>query len=274
MDDKNNIIKKLQQEIKTLHKEIADIRESAHRFRQLFENISSGVVVYKAVDEGNDFIILDINYSAEQMEEVIRDQCIGKKVTEVFPGVVAFGLLKVFYEVWKSGKPQKDPISFYEDGRIKGWRENYVYKISGDEIVAVFDDLTEKMVIEEEMSRLVDIIESTSDLVSTSTTDGKVSYLNLQGKKMLGWENIDISEKTIPDVHPKWASEYILREGLLVAIEKGRWVGETAIIHTNGEEIPVSQVIMVHYNNDGSPNYYSTIMRDITERNKNENQLN
>lgn len=72
------------------------LRQSETRFRELFENMSSGVAVYEAVDDGRDFMIKDFNAAAERIESVSRDQVIGRRVTEAFPGVEAMGLLDVF----------------------------------------------------------------------------------------------------------------------------------------------------------------------------------
>ena len=47
-------------------------------------------------------------------------------------------------EIWKQGKPEYHPVSEYKDERIVGWRQNYVYKLPSGEIVAVYDDITER----------------------------------------------------------------------------------------------------------------------------------
>jgi len=264
----NEELMAVNEEFEAQNIELLDSQEilqiSENRFKQLFENITSGVVVYKAIDDGKDFIIIDVNYAVEKMEQITRDQCIGKKVTEVFPGVIDFGLLSVFTEVWHSGEPQHFPLSFYEDGRIKGWRDNYVYKISDDEIVAVYQDLTEKMIIQEEMSRLVDILETTPDLVATTTIDGDLTYLNKNGFKMAKLPYGDLQGMKNSDFHPQGDVDYIINVGIPEAIKHGSWTGETILLDSEGNEIPVSQVIMVHYNDDGSPKYFSTIIRDIS----------
>ena len=43
------------------------------------------------------------------------------------------------------------PVTFYSDERISGWKENYVYKLPSGEIVAVYDDVTERKQIEEKL---------------------------------------------------------------------------------------------------------------------------
>ena len=84
---------------------------------------------------------------------------IGKKVTEVFPGIIEFGLLDVLKDVWKTGKSINHPVTIYEEERIKGWRENYVYKLPTGEIVAVYIDVTEQKRAEEQApGRCIEIV--------------------------------------------------------------------------------------------------------------------
>jgi len=126
---------------------------SEAEYKAIFDNIKSAVAVYTAVDDGSDFVFKDFNQSAEIIDKIKKEKVIGNKVTEVFPGVVEFGLFKALQRVWKTGKPEKCPVSIYEDERISGWRENYVYKLPSGDIVAVYDDLTEIKQYEDELEQ-------------------------------------------------------------------------------------------------------------------------
>ena len=123
---------------------IETIRENENRFRELFNHMSSGVGIYEAKDSGQDFIIKDFNRAGERIEKVKKENIVGKSVLEVFPGLKDFGLFQVFQEVYQTGKPQFYPVSLYQDQRISGWRENYVYKLPSGEIVSVYDDITKR----------------------------------------------------------------------------------------------------------------------------------
>ncbi|MBN2562452.1 MAG: PAS domain S-box protein [Phycisphaerae bacterium] len=125
------------------------LRESETRFRQLFENIGSGVAVYEAVGEGKDFVFKDFNAAGEKIEGLKRKQVVGRRLTEVFPGVEPFGLLEILERVWRTGKSECMPAGLYEDARICGWRENYIYKLPSGEVVAVYEDATERVRAEE-----------------------------------------------------------------------------------------------------------------------------
>ncbi len=123
-------------------------------------------------------------------------------------------------------------------------------------------------------NRLVSIIENTIDYVGTTDTNNKLLFLNKAGRRMVGiGENEDISNLSVSDMHPQWADEIILNEGIPNAISKGAWAGVVALLTRDGHEIPVSQVLIAHRGEDNSIKYLSTIMRDITERKQAEDNL-
>ncbi len=118
------------------------LRASEDRFKQMFDNMNSGVAIYRAVNDGEDFVFVDFNSAGEKIEKISREDLIGIPVTEVFPGVEEFGLLDVFRRVWRTGESESLPVSIYTDKRITSYRENFIYKISSGEIVAIYEDVT------------------------------------------------------------------------------------------------------------------------------------
>jgi two-component system CheB/CheR fusion protein len=118
------------------------LESSEARFRGVFDNTGSGVAVYAAVDDGGDFLIMDFNNAAEKMEKASKAHIVGRRVTEVFPGVKEFGILDVFRKVWRDGRPVRHPIKLYKDSRIQGWRDNFVFRLPSGEVVAVYEDLS------------------------------------------------------------------------------------------------------------------------------------
>ena len=115
--------------------------------------------------------------------------------------------------------------------------------------------------------RLVAILEATPDFVSTVTQDGKLLYVNRAGREMLGLgEEEDVTRYAISHCHPEWANTVIMNVGLPTAALEGIWKGETALLRRDGREIPTSEVIIAHKNEDGAVNFLSSIARDITDR--------
>lgn len=154
-------------------------------FRGLFENISSGVAIYEAVDDGENFKFKNINQSSERIEGMQREDIIGKLVTDVFPGVIEFGLFDVFARVYKTGEPAEHPISLYKDDNIIGWRENYIFKIPSGEIVAVYNDVTEQKKAEQALRHLTEQLEEKNkeleQIVYVTSHDLRSPLVNIQG---------------------------------------------------------------------------------------------
>jgi len=165
------------------------------RYGDLFNCITSGVTVYEAIDDGNDFIIRDINRSGEKIDQVKKDEIIGKHVEEVFSGIRNFGLFDVFRRVWKTGKPETYPISVYMEGHVFHWVENYVYRLPSREIVVVYDDVTKQKKSEEALKEREELLESV--LVAAPIGIGMVvnrilKFVNQKFCEMVGYRREEL----------------------------------------------------------------------------------
>lgn len=182
------------------------LRQAEIRYRSLFNNMHNGVAIYKAINKGENFIFVDLNRAGEKIENAKQESLIGKKVTDVFPGIERFGLFDVFKRVWKSGKPEYHPVSIYKDERIMGWRENFVYKLPSGEIVAVYSDETKRkqaeMALRESEKRFRDLVES-SPIGISIIQDGRVVYRNPEQKRLV----LDLPAKSSllesENIHPE-----------------------------------------------------------------------
>ena len=135
-------------------------------------------------------------------------------------------------------------------------------------------DINDIVRTEQERAHLMAIIENTPDVISMADTQGKIVYMNHAGRRFFGLtDDEDLSTKHIPDLHPTWASELVQNQGISEAIRTGFWSGDTALYNAQGAEIPVSQVILAHKNVAGEVEFFSVIMRDISERQQVETAL-
>jgi len=135
---------------KIVGKRTTDLEVSETFYRQLFDHGSNAIAVYEAINNGEDFVFRDFNRTGEKIENIRREDVIGKKVCDVFPALQKSGLLEVFRDVWESGDPAFHSPFYYNDGRVEGWRQNRVYKLPTGEIVTMYDDLTEQKLREQE----------------------------------------------------------------------------------------------------------------------------
>jgi PAS domain S-box-containing protein len=141
------------------------LRENEEKFRQLFSKMPSGVAIYEAADDGEDFIFRDFNTAGEDIEHISKENVIGRRVSEVFPGVKEFGLFSVFRRVWRTGKPEFFPSAIYRDAHDPGtWRENWVYRLKTGEIVVIYNDITERKVAEQALIKSQNQLADAMDL--------------------------------------------------------------------------------------------------------------
>jgi PAS domain S-box-containing protein len=115
-------------------------------------------------------------------------------------------------------------------------------------------------------SRLASIVEAIPDFVALFDVEGKILYGNPAARQFLGLDaDAPISSLHISDAHPAWANLLILGEGIQTALLDGLWKGEAALLNGEGEEIPVSEVILAHSRSDGRCEYLSLVAREVAE---------
>ncbi|MCX6233340.1 MAG: PAS domain S-box protein [Bacteroidetes bacterium] len=206
------------------------LQQSEVRFRELFNRMSSGVAVYEAIDNGGDFIFRDFNPAAEKIEKVSRKDILGERVSEAFPGVKAFGVFEVFQRVWQTGKPEYYPENIYKDEKDPGsWRESWVFKLPTGEIVAIYNDITERRQAEileraiYEIARAPETAKSLDDLYQSvhliikGLMPAENFYVALYDEK----ENLlyfpyfvdEIDKPPLPRKSGKGLTEYVLHTG-------------------------------------------------------------
>jgi len=182
---------------KTREKTEKALTESEARYRGMFETINEGVAVYEAVDDGNDFVYADLNKAGEIIDKIKRKNVIGKKVTEMFPGIIQCGLLDAFRRVYKTGGPENLPDLFYKDNRITGWRDNFVYKLPTGEVVSVYHDTTEAKKAEEKRKTILKTVLDGFQLLDFL---GNLIEVNEAMSKMSGYSKDELLSFNIADI--------------------------------------------------------------------------
>lgn len=219
------------------------LKISEERFRLFFEKIRSGVAVYEAVDNGNDFIFKDLNKAAEKIDKLKKKDVVGKSVLKVFPGVKKFKLFSVFQRVWQTGESEHHPASMYEDERISGWRDNYVYKLPGGEIITVYDDVTRQKQAEAALrdseAYLRSIFSATP--AGIGLVEGRVlKDANRRLCKMLGYRKMELVDQSARMLYPTDEEyEFVGREKYCQIEKNGVGTVQTRLKRKDGRVIDV-----------------------------------
>lgn len=254
--------------------EFKTAQEIIKKFRAGIE--LSGDAIFITDNEG---IITYVNPAFEKVFGFTSEEAVGKTPRILKSGVLDQDYYENFWNRIKSNKPVIHEIINKTKNNRLIHVEASISPINNDtgEIIgylAIERDVTSRKVAEEKRKQLTAILEATPDFVAIADRNGKSIFLNRAGKKLLGLEeDVDIATLTIERSHPKWAGDIVLTQGLPTAAKKGIWYGETALLHKDGHETPISQLIIAHKSDKGEVEYFSTIGRDITERKRFEKEL-
>ncbi len=247
-----------------------ELLENERKYRALFDNMSSGVVIHNVVDGGNEFIIEEVNRSFLQVTRKSREEILGRKNREVFPGLNET-IYKTYAKVYEKGMAMDVKSFNYKDDLLNLWADVHIFKLFSGEIVSIFNDFTGRKKIEDalenEKKRFENIINLSNDLFFLLDEDGKVIYNNIKVEKITKYTSFELKKMDIKSILFNFQTGKIFSaKGLL---NKGCVVTNIVnIIHKNGEMTPLE--MQCKRMPDGT---IQCFCRDITRRKKFESAL-
>ncbi|MCK5351941.1 PAS domain S-box protein, partial [bacterium] len=117
------------------------------KYMQLFDNLLDGFAYHKVVTDENsepvDYIFLEVNKAYEKLTGLRREDLIGKKVTEVLPGIQEsdFDWIGTFGKVGLTGEPIR--VEQYSEP-LQRWYAVNGYSPAPGTFAVVFEEITER----------------------------------------------------------------------------------------------------------------------------------
>ncbi|MBF0632772.1 MAG: PAS domain S-box protein [Magnetococcales bacterium] len=241
------------------------LKESEHRYRSLVDTMTAGVAVYEAVEGGNDFVIRDINRMGEHLTRLEKQAIIGSRVTEVFPGIFEFGLLTVFQHVYRTSLPASHPVALYSDQRLEQWFENRVYKLPSGEIVAIFDDISERKLAEDALKLVQFSVDNTHDAMLWFTQTGRILRTNRAASEMLGYSQEELLTLSASDLHEEMTRE-AWNQSWREIQQTGTRIYMANLRRRDRSQFPVEISASYLQGEHTKPDHLFISVRDITER--------
>ncbi|MEX1139190.1 MAG: PAS domain S-box protein [Bacteroidota bacterium] len=243
------------------------LQKSARTIRTIFDQAPIGMTL---VDNMGRF--LETNQVIADMLGYTREELRGKRFSEVTHNDDIMKTAAGFRDLLEGREDQYQIEKRYirKDG-TEFWGRLAVSRLEEKEMdpafaIGMIENIDARRKVEESNRQLQSIVEGTTDLVATGDPNGRLLYMNKAGRMLLG---IGATEN-ITGISPReFYSEEMIHElksavrGAIVS--NGRWQGNVILKSRSGREIPVSQVILGHLNQDGELTYFSTIARDITK---------
>jgi diguanylate cyclase (GGDEF)-like protein/PAS domain S-box-containing protein len=236
------------------------------RYRAMFGNMHDGVALYRALDDGDDFVLLDFNAAAERITRRKRDEVLGKRASEMFPGLREAGILAAFQRVAANGVTETIADANYRDHELDFWIENDVVRLPGGEVLSVFRDITARKQAERALHLYANIFEHSGEAIVITDRGNDIIAVNPAFTRLTGFEVGEVrgrnprllsSGRTPPETYrAMWSS----------LGDTGFWQGELWDRHKDGHTYPKWAAISVIRNPDGDITHHIASFTDISER--------
>jgi PAS domain S-box-containing protein len=182
------LIQKLSDEIIVRKEMEAALKDSEQEYRSLFESINEAFAYHKIIlDEKNrpvDYEFILVNEGFERATGLTREKVIGRKVTELIPGIKSAepDLIKCYGEVAITAHDARIEIYF---APLKKWYSIYAYSTGHEHFVTLFQDITERKEAEEMLKRLMAELEQKNkeleQVVYGTSHDLRAPLVNVEG---------------------------------------------------------------------------------------------
>lgn len=256
------------------------LRESEHHYAELLDNIISGYLYARLVHDDSgaavDAVLLEANETFERLTGLKRGEVLGKRFSEVFPKQddPVPQMLRECLECLKSEIAHR--VDFYAEPLGK-WFSHYVYSPREGYFAVSFDDITEKKAAEERLERQLTFMTTLMDAIPNpifyKDSNGVYRACNEAFQKFIQFDRDEIIGRTAADISPsKNAAIYgKMDQELIESI--GAQVYESQVVRKDGSVRDVEFHKAVVRKNSGEPHGIVGVIVDVTERNRNRDEL-
>src|SRR5664280_824481 len=183
------------------------LRESEGFLRGLFDNMPSGAAIYEVRGDGSrgsDYIIKDFNAASLRIEGKTMKEVVGKSLFDLRPAIDEYGLIPALQRVWQTGEPALFPTTLYSDEHYTNWYENHVFRLPSGEVVAVYDDVTERkqaeQALQESEARYRGYVDTAPYGVFVSDEQGRYLEVNKAAAELTGYAQEELVQLSIADL--------------------------------------------------------------------------
>jgi PAS domain S-box-containing protein len=249
------------------------LRESESRYRLLFENNPFPMWVYDLETLG----FLAVNDAAALHYGFSREEFLSMSIKDIRPPEDVAALLENISQplekidtpdVWKHRKKDGTIIEV----EVTSHELLFDGKVSR---LVLANDVTERKVAEEALreseAKFRTVAETASDAIITIDENSNILFVNPAAEKIFGYATEEMLGQPLPMLMPS-RFQKSHREGVGRFIRTGeRNISWKSVLHKQGHEIPL-ELSFAEYSKEGL-RFITSIIRDITERQKAENEI-
>ncbi len=180
---------------KNIQARLEELRKSEEQNRLLYKHAISGVAIHEIVLDATgkpvDYIFLDVNPAFEKQTGLLRSEILGRRATEVLPGIQETSFIEIYGNVAING----EPVSFEPYFELLGrYFLVNAFQMGKGQFATIFSDHTDRKNVEEESKRnesrlrhLVNILQYPSGTIkefldyalsqAINLTESKIGYI-------------------------------------------------------------------------------------------------
>ncbi|HEY3174212.1 MAG TPA: PAS domain S-box protein [Candidatus Polarisedimenticolia bacterium] len=248
----------------------AKLRASEKRAREFIEQSPDGIA-----ESALDGRILSCNHGLLRLLGYTREELMSINARDLY--VEPSRRDRILAECLKEGRIEGAEIAI----RAKGGRLVYVsisirMRQDGGEVVleSIVRDVSERYEVERRLRALTDVVNYSADAIISVDPACRVASWNVGAETIFGYTADEITGSPYLTLVPPDLADQ-LRDVIKVRVEKeGHLQGfETERLHKDGRRIPVSLTVTRLRHNGGPDLGWSVVVRDITQRRRQEQQL-
>jgi diguanylate cyclase (GGDEF)-like protein/PAS domain S-box-containing protein len=261
------------------------LRQSEERFRALLLHATDAIVVV-----GSDGTVEAVNPDRGLFGPRPPDQILGHNAFDwVHPddlgglrealaglvGTTGATVTRTFRIV--PTKTKVEGVDPFSDNRRWRWIEATatnmldVPTVAG--VVINYRDVTEHIAAQRDAQRLIEVLELADDLIGICDPKGQLLHLNRAGRMFAdlrgGLEKTFVPGRWVTDDDRERLTGEVVEE----LRRTGRWTGDIHMVDAEGNEVPTLARFIAHRDDDGEIEFYSWILRDISDRKEHEQRL-
>ena len=221
------------------------LRESEGLLRGLFDNMPSGAGIYEVRGDGSrgsDYIIKDFNAAGLRIEGKTRKQVVGKSLSDLRPAIDEYGLIPALQRVWQTGEPALFPSALYSDEHFANWYENRIFRLPSGEVVAIYDDVTERREAEGRLSeseaRYRGYVDNAPYGVFVTDEQGGYVEVNRAAAEQTGYAQSELAQMNITELLAPESLESGQQEFEQLVLT-GASSGSLVLVRKDGTSFPV-----------------------------------
>ncbi len=247
-----------------------ELAESEALFRAVIEQAYEAFFLHDAKGR-----FLRVNEQACNSLGYSKEELLERSVADIDPQMTPEGFAKFLqsfggekYQRIRSYHQRKDGRRFPVEIIV-----NRVPLGGEDYYLALVQDISELVKVEDLQMQLDLLMDHLPDIVSMLRPDGQVLYLNRAGRDLFKVDDKDAAGLQLNDLMPERYAKRCLRDHIPEAIEKGSWIGENLLISADKQLIPTLQTIVAPRDKSGELAYIFCIERDLRELRRLEEQF-